>query len=209
VAKIKGSHTALKSGMIAAEALYDHLRNDAPYTYQERLEKSWIYKELYKVRNIRPGFQKGLVFGLLNAAFETITQGKSPWTLKNRKDYTQLKPATCCSAIPYPKPDGILTFDRLSSIYLSNISYEDNQPNHLLLKDHQKVISINVKIYDFPEGRYCPAQVYELVEGTQGPTLQINAQNCIHCKACDIKDPTQNITWIPPEGGSGPNYVDM
>lgn len=209
VAQIKGSHTALKSGMIAAEALYDHLRNGAPYTYQDRLEKSWIYKELYKVRNIRPGFQKGLLFGLLNAVFETVIQGKSPWTLKNRKDAKQLKPAASCSVIAYPKPDGILTFDRLSSLYFSNISYEENQPNHLHLKDPQKAISTNLNVYDFPEGRYCPAHVYELVESIEGPTLQINGQNCINCKACDIKDPTQNITWTPPEGGSGPHYVDM
>lgn len=209
VAKIKGSHTALKSGMIAAEALYDHLCKGKPYTYQERMEKSWVYKELYKVRNIRPGFQKGLVFGLLNAGFETITQGKSPWTLKNLRDYKQLKPAALCSEISYPKPDGKLTFDRLSSLYLSNISYAENQPNHLHLKDPQKAISVNFKVYDFPEGRYCPAQVYELVEGEQGLALQINAQNCIHCKVCDIKDPTQNITWTPSEGGAGPNYVDM
>ncbi|MBA3813223.1 MAG: electron transfer flavoprotein-ubiquinone oxidoreductase [Alphaproteobacteria bacterium] len=209
VAKIKGSHTALKSGMIAAEALYDHLRNDAPYAYQERLKKSWVYKELYKVRNIRPGFRKGLIFGLVNAVFETIMQGKSPWTLKNHKDYKRLKPAAECFKISYAKPDGVLTFDRLSSLYLSNISYKENQPNHLRLKKPQKAISVNFKIYDFPEGRYCPAQVYELVEGTHGAALQINAQNCIHCKACEIKDPTQNITWTPPEGASGPNYVDM
>jgi len=198
VAKLKGTHTALKSGMIAAVALYDYLRQGEPYTYQERLEKSWVYKELYKVRNIRPGFHKGLVRGLLNAAFETITHGKSPWTLKNRKDYKQLKPAGECSVISYPRPDGKVTFDRLSSLYLSNIRYEENQPNHLLLNDPEKAISINLKVYDFPEGRYCPAQVYEIVEGTAGPTLQINAQNCIHCKVCDIKDPMQNIIWTPP-----------
>lgn len=209
VPKIKGSHTALKSGMVAAEALYNYLKKDQPYAYQDHLKKSWVYEELYKVRNIRPGFQKGLLFGLLNAAFETITQGKSPWTLKNLRDYKQLKPAAECIPISYPKPDGKLTFDRLTSLYLSNISYEKNQPNNLLLKDPHKAISVNFKIYDFPEGRYCPAQVYELVEGPYGPALQINAQNCIHCKVCDIKDPTQNITWTPPVGGSGPNYVDM
>lgn len=209
VAKIKGIHTALKSGMIAAEALYDSIRKGEPYTYQQRLEKSWVYKELYKVRNIRPGFQKGLGWGLMNAAFETITFGKSPWTLKNIKDYAQLKPAAECSPIPYPKPDGKVTFDRLTSLSLSNIHYEENQPNHLLLQDPQKAISLNLKVYDFPEGRYCPAQVYEIIEGTDGPRLQINAQNCIQCKVCDIKDPTQNITWTPPEGGGGPNYVNM
>lgn len=210
VAKIKGSHTALKSGMVAAEALYDHLIKGEPYTYQKRLEQSWVYDELYKVRNIRPGFQKGLWRGLLNAAFETyITQGKSSWTLKNGADYKKLKLAINSSPIAYPKPDGVLTFDRLSSLYLSNIHHEENQPNHLLLKDSENALSINFTLYDFPEGRYCPAQVYELVEENMGLRLQINAQNCIHCKACDIKDPTQNIVWTPPEGGSGPNYGNM
>ncbi len=210
VPKIKGSHTALKSGMVAAEALYDYLVKGEPYTYQNRLEKSWVFDELYKVRNIRPGFQKGLMSGLFNAAFETyITRGKSPWTLRNHADYKQLKPANKCKDISYPKPDGKITFDRLTSLYLSNIRYDENQPNYLLLKDPQKTISINEAIYDFPEGRYCPAHVYELVEGSAGLHLQINAQNCIHCKVCDIKDPTQNIVWTPPEGGSGPNYINM
>jgi len=210
VPKIKGSHTALKSGMIAAEAIYDTLRRGKPYTYQDRLEKSWVYEELHKVRNIRPGFQKGLWSGLINAAFETyITRGTSFWTLRNRADYQQLKPADKCIPISYPKPDGKITFDRLTSLYLCNIQYAENQPNHLLLKDPQKALSINAALYDFPEGRYCPAQVYELVKDGTESRLQINAQNCIHCKACDIKDPTQNITWIPPEGGSGPNYANM
>jgi len=210
VAKIKGSHTALKSGMVAAEAIYDHLVNGTPYTYQERLKKSWVYEELYKVRNIRPGFQKGLWFGLMNAAFETyITQGKSPWTLKNRADYKQLKPASQRTTLSYPKPDGKITFDRLTSLYRSNIRYDENQPNHLHLKNPEKAISVNLALYNFPEGSYCPAQVYELVGEGSNLHLQINAQNCIHCKACDIKDPTQNITWTPSEGGSGPNYINM
>lgn len=206
VAKLKGSHTALKSGMIAAEAAYDHLVQKQPFTYQTRLQQSWINEELYRVRNIRPGFKKGLWRGLLNATFETyISRGKSPWTLKNHADHLQLKPASECSPIPYPKPDGKITFDRTTSLYLSNIRSDENQPNHLHLKDPEVAITINKEIFDFPEGRYCPAQVYELVENH----LQINAQNCIHCKACDIKDPTQNITWTPPEGGSGPNYTNM
>lgn len=209
VAKIKGSHTALKSGMVAAEAVHDHLIKGEPFGYQQRLEKSWVYDELYKVRNIRPGFQKGLLMGLLNAVFETITFGKSPWTLQNHKDYKQLKPAVDCPVIEYPKPDGTITFDRLSSVYRANIRCEENQPNLLHLKDPEKAISINYEIYDFPEGRYCPAQVYELVQDADGPRLQMNFSNCVHCKACDIKDPTQNITWTPPEGGSGPNYVSM
>ncbi|MBX9620569.1 MAG: electron transfer flavoprotein-ubiquinone oxidoreductase [Alphaproteobacteria bacterium] len=206
VAKLKGSHTALKSGMLAAEAAYDHLVLQKPFTYQIRLQQSWINEELYKVRNIRPGFQKGLWRGLLNAAFETyISRGKSPWTLKNHADHLQLKPAKECNPITYAKPDGKITFDRVTSLYLANIRSEENQPNHLHLKDPKVAMTINQEIFDFPEGRYCPAQVYELVESR----LQINSQNCIHCKACDIKDPSQNITWTPPEGGSGPNYINM
>lgn len=210
VAKLKGSHTALKSGMIAAEALYETLIKGKPYAYEKRLKESWITEELYRVRNIRPGFQRGLWWGLINAAFETfVTFGKSPWTLKNRADEKTLKPAHLYHPISYPKPDGKITFDRLTSLFLSNIRYEENQPNHLHLKDPKLAISINEKIYAFPEGRYCPAYVYELVEGSEGKKLQINAENCLHCKVCDIKDPTQNITWTPPEGGSGPNYVNM
>lgn len=210
VAKIKGSHTALKSGMIAAEAAVEHLMKGKTYSYKKRLKESWVYKELYKVRNIRPGFQKGLLFGLLNAAFETyITRGKSPWTLRNQADHSKLKPADQCRNISYPQPDDKITFDRSTALYLSNIRYDENQPNHLHLKDPQVALSINKEIYGFPEGRYCPALVYELVNGKEGLNLQINAQNCLHCKVCDIKDPTQNIVWMPPEGGSGPNYINM
>ncbi|EKE10228.1 MAG: hypothetical protein ACD_16C00066G0005 [uncultured bacterium] len=206
VAKLKGSHTALKSGMLAAEAAHDFLIHKKPFTYQKRLQKSWINDELYKVRNIRPGFQKSLWRGLINATFETyFSCGRSPWTLKNQADHLQLKPAKECAPIVYPKPDGKITFDPLTSLYLANIRSEENQPNHLHLRNPEVALTINKKIYDFPEGRYCPAQVYELLEGQ----LQINAQNCIHCKACDIKDPTQNIIWTPPEGGSGPNYINM
>ena len=208
VPKIKGTHTSMKSGMIAADAVFVALQQNLAESiaYPQQLQQSWVWPELYKVRNIRPGFQKGLWAGLLNAAFETyISYGKSPWTLKNHADYKQLKPAKDCSPISYPKPDGKITFDRVTSLYLANIRSEENQPNHLLLKDPKIALTVNKKIYDFPEGRYCPAQVYELVEGH----LQINSQNCIQCKACDIKDPTQNITWTPPEGGSGPNYTDM
>ena len=162
------------------------------------------------MRNIRPGLKKGLWMGLINAAFETyITHGKSPWTLQNKGDDKQLKPAKESDKITYPKPDGKITFDRLSSLYLSNLYYSENQPNFLHLKDPQKVISVNQAIFDFPEGRYCPAFVYELLETSQGLHLQINGKNCLQCKACDIKDPTQNITWTPPEGGSGPHYVNM
>ena len=210
VPKLKGSHTALKSGMVAADALYEHLIERKPYAYQKKLQESWVYKELYKVRNIRPGLKKGLWMGLINAAFETyITHGKSPWTLQNKGDDKQLKPAKESDKITYPKPDGKITFDRLSSLYLSNLYYSESQPNFLHLKDPQKVISVNQAIFDFPEGRYCPAFVYELLETSQGLHLQINGKNCLQCKACDIKDPTQNITWTPPEGGSGPHYVNM
>ncbi len=209
VAKIKGSHTALKSGMLAAEALVDHIVKDEPFTYEERLKKSWIYKELYKVRNIHSGFKWGLWGGLMNAVYETLTFGLSPWTLKNPPDYSCLEVAKKCKPILYPKPDGKLTFDRLTSVFLSNIRHQENQPNHLILRDPQKALTVNKEFYDFPEGKYCPAQVYELVKDDKGINLQINSQNCIHCKVCDIKDPTQNITWTPPEGGSGPNYVNM
>jgi electron-transferring-flavoprotein dehydrogenase len=150
------------------------------------------------------------LFGLLNAAFETyITRGKSPWTLRNQADHSKLKPADQCRNISYPQPDDKITFDRSTALYLSNIRYDENQPNHLHLKDPQVALSINKEIYGFPEGRYCPALVYELVNGKEGLNLQINAQNCLHCKVCDIKDPTQNIVWTPPEGGSGPNYINM
>ena len=211
VPKIKGSHTALKSGMVAAEALYEHLVEKKPYDYEERFKKSWVFEELYKVRNIRPGFQKGLWRGLLNSAFETyLSRGRSPWTLKNRPDFKSLKPATSCAPPSYPKPDGKLTFDRLSSLYLCHIHHDENQPNHLHLKDPEKAISVNLRRYDFPEGRYCPAQVYELLDKDgKLPRLQMNYSNCIQCKACDIKDPSQNIHWTPPEGGSGPQYGNM
>ncbi len=210
VAKLKGSHTALKSGMIAAESLYDFLVKNKPYSYEVRLRKSWIAKELFKVRNIRPGFQRGLWQGLFNAVFETfISFGKSPWTLRNKADYKQLKPADQYQPISYPKADGKITFDRLTSLFLSNIHYEENQPNHLHLRSPGLAITVNEDIYAFPEGRYCPAHVYELIKEGKQTKLHINSQNCIQCKACDIKDPKQNITWTPPEGGSGPNYVNM
>lgn len=210
VPKIKGSHTAMKSGMIAAEAAFDHLQKGSDFNYLERLQKSWVWDELYQVRNIRPGFQKGLWAGLLNAAFETyITRGKSPWTLKNHADFKSTRFAEYYPKIEYPKPDNIVTFDRLSSVYLSNISHDENQPCHLTLKDPARMILVNAREYASPETRYCPAGVYELMKGDEGIKLQINSQNCVHCKTCDIKDPTQNINWVPPQGGSGPNYCDM
>ncbi|KTC79269.1 electron transfer flavoprotein-ubiquinon [Legionella cherrii] len=151
-----------------------------------------------------------MIPGLLNAALETyITQGYSPWTLRNHADYNTLIPAGKAKKIDYPKPDGVLTFDRLSSVFLSNTYHEENQPCHLVLKKPQLAIEVNLKTYASPEGRYCPAGVYEIIEEENGPRLQINAQNCIHCKTCDIKDPRQNIVWHAPEGSGGPNYSGM
>ena len=219
VPKIKGSHTAMKSGMTAAEAVFDVLKDqaeDAPRvtaeTYPEKLKKTWLWDELYKVRNIRPGFHLGLWGGLANAAVEAyIFRGKAPWTLHNKADHTQLARAASCPPIEYPKPDGKISFDRLSSVFLSNTNHEENQPAHLTLKDQSVPIDINLELYDAPEQRYCPAGVYEIVRDDDGgnPRLQINAQNCVHCKTCDIKDPTQNIVWVVPEGGGGPNYPNM
>jgi electron-transferring-flavoprotein dehydrogenase len=215
VPKIKGIHTAMQSGMLAAEACFEALQQEGTSqfelnNYSEKVKNSWLEKELYAVRNIRPGFKYGLIPGLINAAFETyITGGQSPWTLSNHADHLSLTPADKAKKIDYPKPDGILTFDRLSSVFLSNTYHEENQPCHLVLKKSQIAIDVNLNKYAFPEGRYCPAGVYEIVETENGPRLQINAQNCIHCKTCDIKDPQQNIVWHAPEGGGGPNYSGM
>jgi electron-transferring-flavoprotein dehydrogenase len=215
VPKIKGIHAAMESGMLAATACFEEISSeqDSPIelkTYSERFKQSWLAKELYKVRNVRPGFKYGLIPGLLNAAFETyLSRGNSPWTLSNHADNLSLKPAKECKPIEYDKPDGILTFDRLSSVYLSNTFHEENQPVHLKLRNQSIAIDVNYKEYASPETRYCPAAVYEIVQEEAGPRLQINAQNCIHCKTCDIKDPKQNIVWYAPEGGGGPNYVSM
>lgn len=209
VPKIKGSHTAMKSGMLAAEGVIEFLKSGRN-AYDTLLEQSWIAEELKAVRNIRPGFRWGLLPGLVNAAFETyITRGKSPWTLKNHKDHESLILAAKAKKIDYPKPDGKITFDRLSSVYLCNISHEEDQPVHLKLHRPELAVTYNYKLYDAPEQRYCPAAVYEIVKVNAEPYLQINAANCIHCKTCDIKDPLQNIQWVTPEGGSGPNYGAM
>lgn len=215
VAKIKGIHTAMESGILAAEACFSSLEdsesNPVELTaYIQKMKESWVYEELYTVRNIRPGFRYGLIPGLLNAAFETyITHGKTPWTLRHVPDYKMLKFANQSKVIQYPKPDGILTFDRLSSVYLSNTFHEENQPCHLKLVNKALAIDVNYKDYASPETRYCPAAVYEIVDAPSNPRLQINAQNCIHCKTCDIKDPRQNIIWQAAEGGGGPNYIGM
>jgi electron-transferring-flavoprotein dehydrogenase len=212
VPKIKGTHTAMKSGMVAAEAIAAAFAGNKPAevtAYSDLLKASWVWPELNAVRNIRPGFAKwGLYGGLVNAALETyVLRGKAPWTLKNHNDYDHLQKAKDATPIDYPKPDGKITFDRLSSVFISNTNHEENQPAHLTLLDPSKAISVNWKEYRSPETRYCPAGVYEIVgEETGNPQLQINAQNCVHCKTCDIKDPTQNINWVVPEGAGGPNY---
>lgn len=209
VPKIKGTNTAMKSGMLAAEGVVKALegqKND----YDQRLHTSWVAKELKAVRNIRPGFKFGLIPGLINAALETyIFRGKMPWTLRHHKDHQSLKLAKDSKKIDYPKPDGVVSFDRLSSVFLCNAHHPENQPNHLILQSPEAAISHNFARYDSPEQRYCPAGVYEIVERDGAPHLHINGANCIHCKTCDIKDPLQNIQWTPPEGGSGPNYGKM
>jgi electron-transferring-flavoprotein dehydrogenase len=215
VPKIKGIHTTMQSGMLAAEACFEFLTKEQSTeielkAYPEKVKNSWLADELYQVRNIRPGFRFGLWLGLANAAFETyISRGHSPWTLKNHADYKTLHAADKAKKIDYPSPDGVLTFDKLSSVYLSNTYHEENQPSHLKLRNPLLAIRVNYQTYASPEVRYCPAGVYEIIEDEKGPRLQINAQNCIHCKTCDIKDPRQNIVWKAPEGGGGPNYVDM
>ncbi len=215
VPKIKGSHTAMKSGMLLAEAAFEALATDGPVgtldAYPAAVKASWIWEELSAVRNIRPGFTKGLVVGMANGALETyVLRGKGPWTLKHHPDNESLRPAAASVPIEYPKPDGKVSFDRLSSVFLSNTNHEENQPAHLTLKDASVPVDVNLALYEAPEQRYCPAGVYEIVrEGAAAPRLQINAQNCVHCKTCDIKDPTQNIVWVVPEGGGGPNYPNM
>lgn len=216
VPKIKGNHTAMKSGMLAAEALVEALKNDEAHplcsTYPDKLKKSWLWQELHQVRNIRPSFHKGLLFGLIYSALETyLFRGKMPWTLKNHADHTQTNPKKDIKPITYPKPDGVLSFDRLSSVFLSNTNHGEHQPGHLKLRDPALAIDVSYKIYGSPEQFYCPAGVYEIVhDGPDGgPRLQINSQNCVHCKACDIKDPAQNIDWAVPEGGDGPRYQGM
>lgn len=215
VPKIKGIHAAIQSGILAADAciqlLQENTSNKLELTsYPEQFKQSWLAQELYAVRNIRPGFRYGLFAGLANAAFETyIARGHAPWTLKNHDDHKTLLKADKAPKIYYPKPDNTLTFDRLSSVYLTNTHHEENQPSHLHIKNYELAITINYAQYASPETRYCPAAVYEIIEKETGPSLKINFANCIHCKTCDIKDPNQNIVWTAPEGGGGPNYVGM
>ena len=215
VPKIKGTHMAMQSGLVAADAVLQLLTSEQSganeaVQYPALLKKSWMWNELYRVRNVRPSFRWGLWGGFAYSALDTALMGYAPWTLSHHEDHACLKTTDQAQKIDYPKPDGKLTFDRLSSVYLSNTNHEENQRCHLQLKDAAVAIAINYKRYASPETRYCPAGVYEIVgEETGAPKLQINAQNCVHCKTCDIKDPTQNINWQVPEGGGGPNYPAM
>nr|WP_211217011.1 electron transfer flavoprotein-ubiquinone oxidoreductase [Simiduia agarivorans] len=214
-AKIKGSHTAMKSGMIGAEVVAQALaagQSGTDLDYASAYQASWAYKELWVQRNFGPAQHKwGNILGSAYAFIDiNIFNGNLPWTLSDPvPDHAQLKPAAECKKPVYPKPDGKLSFDKLSSVFLSNTNHEEDQPCHLRLKDSDTPIKINLAQYDEPAQRYCPAGVYEIVENNGESRLQINAQNCVHCKTCDIKDPTQNITWVAPEGTGGPNYPNM
>lgn len=214
--RIKGSHAAIKTGMLAAEAAFDAVQagrsGDELAAYPESFKASWLHAELNRARNFKQWMSKGLYLGTVMVGIEQkLFGGNVPWTLHNRhRDNEMLKPASQCTPIAYPKPDGKLTFDRLSSVFLSNTNHEENQPAHLTLKDPSVPVDVNLRTYAGPEGRYCPAAVYEFVKDDDGgDRLVINAQNCVHCKTCDIKDPTQNIVWVTPEGGGGPNYANM
>ncbi len=214
--RIKGSHAAIKSGMLAADAAVDALgaerQHDELSAYSAAFEASWLHEELHRARNFKPWMSKGLYLGTLMVGIDQVLlRGKAPWTLRHtHADHTCLRPAAECTPIIYPKPDGTLTFDRLSSVFISNTNHAEEQPAHLTLKDGSVPVNVNLAKYAGPESRYCPAGVYEYVKTEAGEDrLQINAQNCVHCKTCDIKDPTQNIVWVTPEGGGGPNYANM
>jgi electron-transferring-flavoprotein dehydrogenase len=213
--RIKGSHAAIKTGMLAAEAavnaIADNRTHDILSAYPSAFENSWLHTELQQARNFKSWMSKGLYLGTLMVGIEQkVFGGNAPWTIHNRRaDHEYLEPAAQHQPIDYPKPDGKITFDRLSSVFISNTNHAEDQPAHLTLKDASVPVQVNLKTYAGPEQRYCPAGVYEYVEHNGEPQLQINAQNCVHCKSCDIKDPTQNIIWITPEGGGGPNYSSM
>lgn len=213
--RIKGSHAAIKTGMLAAEAavsaITENRSGDILSAYPTAFENSWLHTELHQARNFKPWMSKGLYLGTLMVGLEqNLFGGNPPWTIHNRRaDHECLEPAAQHQPIDYPKPDGHITFDRLSSVFISNTNHAEDQPAHLTLKDASVPVEINLKTYAGPEQRYCPAGVYEYVETDGQSRLQINAQNCVHCKSCDIKDPTQNIIWITPEGGGGPNYSSM
>ncbi|MDN7683141.1 electron transfer flavoprotein-ubiquinone oxidoreductase [Burkholderia cenocepacia] len=215
-ARIKGSHAAIKTGMLAAEAAFEAMladrHGDELAAYPAAFKNSWLHEELYKARNFKQWMAKGLYLGTLMVGVEhKLFGGKVPWTLRRKhRDHEMLKPAAQYTPIDYPKPDGKLTFDRLSSLFVSNTNHEENQPAHLTLKDQSVPVDVNLRTYAGPESRFCPAGVYEFVKNDDNTDrLQINAQNCVHCKTCDIKDPTQNIVWMTPEGGGGPNYPNM
>jgi electron-transferring-flavoprotein dehydrogenase len=215
-ARIKGVHAAMKSGTLAAEAAFDAIaagrQRDTLTAFPDAFNDSWLYTELKKYRNFKPLMKQTFWLGsTLFAIDQKIFFGQAPWTLRNHSDHDKLKPAAECRKIDYPKPDGALTFDRLSSVFLSNTNHEEDQPCHLRLKDAETAIAVNLEVYDSPEQRYCPAGVYEIVRDgdNDAPRLQINSQNCLHCKTCDIKDPTQNIDWVTPQGGEGPIYQGM
>jgi electron-transferring-flavoprotein dehydrogenase len=215
--RIKGSHTAIKSGMLAAEAAFAALAAETPApeltAYPESFKSSWLHDELHRARNFKPWMSKGLWMGTMMVGIDQVVfRGKAPWTLHHdHADHECLHPKTEYAPISYPKPDGVITFDRLSSVFISNVNHNEDQPIHLTLKDASVPVNVNLELYDAPEQRYCPAGVYEIVrnDDSSNPRLQINAQNCVHCKTCDIKDPTQNIVWVTPEGGGGPNYPNM
>ncbi len=214
--RIKGSHAAIKSGMLCADAAFEAIvagrQGDELTAYPEAFENSWLYQELNKARNFKQWFKKGLGLATVMTGIEQfVLRGHIPWTLHRQKaDHLNLKPADQCPRIEYPRPDGKLTFDRLSSVFISNTNHAEDQPAHLTLKDASVPVNVNLAKYAGPESRYCPAGVYEYVKNDDGSDrLQINAQNCVHCKTCDIKDPTQNIVWVVPEGGGGPNYANM
>ncbi len=214
--RIKGSHAAIKSGMLAAEAAFEAIEagrsHDELASYPAAFEASWLHEELNKSRNFKQWFKKGRTVGTLMTGIEQwLLRGNFPWTLhRDKPDHVYLKPAAECPRIEYPKPDGKLTFDRLGSVFISNTNHEENEPIHLTLKDPSVPVDVNLARYAGPESRYCPAGVYEFVKDDAGiERLQINAQNCVHCKTCDIKDPTQNIVWVTPQGGEGPVYNEM
>ena len=214
--RIKGSHAAMKSGMLAAEAAFAALRagrsHDELGAYPEAFRASWLHDELHRARNFKPWMSKGLLLGTLMVGVDQVVfRGRAPWTLHHRHaDHETLLTKPEAAPINYPKPDGVVTFDRLASVFVSNTNHAEDQPCHLTLKDASVPIKVNLELYDAPEQRYCPAGVYEIVrDAGKNPRLQINAQNCVHCKTCDIKDPTQNIVWVAPEGGGGPNYPNM
>ncbi len=216
MSRIKGSHAAIKSGMLAADAVFEALgavrQADELAAYPVAFEQSWLHEELHVARNVKPWLNKGLYLGSLMTGIDQIVfRGKAPWTLRHsHADHECLEPASQFTPINYPKPDGKLTFDRLSSVFISNTNHAEDQPIHLTLKNPSVPVDVNLAQYAGPEQRYCPAGVYEFVKNDDGADrLQINAQNCVHCKTCDIKDPTQNIVWVTPEGGGGPNYPNM